>query len=399
MIGSIMRFLKFAFVIIVVSLSVQADESQIPEPFRGTNAESPIEINYTDWSFILRNTVIGAPRSKRGKALRGTQGAPTGSRLSSRNKGDTRNEGNRINLKVLAQEKNLTDLENIRKSLERVPADVSMGHWKKEEQLAFWLNLYNVTLVEHLAKEYPFRKLRKLKKAKEGIWTQKHLNVAGVPLSLNDIQHTILPNKWDTTLFIYGLFQGYIGGPSIQKTAFTGKNVHHLLTRSAREFINSNRGMKARGNTLKISEFYKENAAIFPDWQNDIKAHVAALSNGSMKAAVQNTSKVKTLRMDYNTTDLFGGGRVEFIAQSNNPAALLFSNSGESDNGDGGLGYSGDSASTSILSFQNRSVNEPNLSRLPASSREYLINMQRQNSLREGEVDIEPVDNRDVPDR
>ncbi len=387
-----MRFLKFAFVTILASLAVQADEGQIPEPFRGQTSGSPIEINYDDWSFILRNTVIGAPGSKRGTALRGTQGAPTGSRLSSRNKSDTRNEGNRINLKVLAQEKNLSDLTNIRQSLERVPADVLMKHWKKDEQLAYWLNLYNVTLIEHLAKEYPFRKLRKLKRAKDGIWVQKLLNVAGVPLSLNDIQHTILPNKWDTTLFMYGLFQGYIGGPSIQKMAFTGQNVNQLLARSAREFVNSNRGMKARGNTLKVSEFFKENAALFPDWQNDIKEHITGLSKRNMKAVVQNTSKIKTLRMDYNTTDLFGGGRVEFIAQSNNPAALLFSNSGESDNGDGGIGYSGDSASTSILSFQNRSVNEPNLSRLPAASREYLINMQRQNALREGEVEIEPVE-------
>lgn len=387
-----MRLLKIAILSIFVSSLAHADESRIPEPFRGEKSDSPVEINYSDWSFILRNTVIGSPRSGRGKALRGTQGAPTGSRLSGQNKSDTRNEGNRINLKVLAQEENLTDLTNIRQSLERVPSDVPMKHWKKEEQLAYWLNLYNVTLIENLAQDYPFRKLKRKKRAKDGLWTRKLLNVAGVPLSLNDIQYSILPNKWDSTLFIYGLFQGYIGGPSIQKRAFTGKSLEYQLMSAAREFVNSNRGTKIRGNTLKVSEYFKDNAGLFPDWQNDIKGHVAALVDQNMKSAIHDVTKIKILRTDYFTTDLFGGGRYEFIAQSNNPAALLFANSGSSDNSDGGIGYLGDSASTSILSFQNRSVNEPNLARLPASSREYLINMQRQNAQREGEVHIAPVE-------
>ena len=44
MIGSIMRFLKFAFVTILASLAVQADEGQIPEPFRGQTSGSQVGI-------------------------------------------------------------------------------------------------------------------------------------------------------------------------------------------------------------------------------------------------------------------------------------------------------------------------------------------------------------------
>ncbi|TNE60562.1 MAG: DUF547 domain-containing protein, partial [Alphaproteobacteria bacterium] len=41
----------------LVFAPAEADESKIPEPFRGETAGSPIQIDYSDWSRILKATV------------------------------------------------------------------------------------------------------------------------------------------------------------------------------------------------------------------------------------------------------------------------------------------------------------------------------------------------------
>lgn len=385
-----MRCLKLAIVLLLASSVVMADETKIPEPFRGENAGSPIYINYDDWSLILRSTVMGFKRSGRGRGVSSSVAAPTGSRVAKSNTKDTRNDGNRINLKILAREDNLETITVIRESLEQIPSELPMKHWHKKEQLAYWLNLHNVALIEQLAKEYPFRKMKKMKNNKKGIWQRKILNVAGVPLSLNDIQHNILPNKWDTTLVMYGLFQGFIGGPSIQKMAFTRDNVQKLLMKSAREFVNSNRGMKASGKNLKVSEFYKENKALFPNWKEDVKKHIMHLSEDRMKSRVHATSKLKTMSMDYQTTDLFAGGQMFNTSQADNPAALAFANQSAFD--DGGAPSGSRTAPTPIIhSLANWSKQAHMNFRLPDVTREYLRQMRKERLNNEGEIRIEQV--------
>ncbi len=389
-----MKLLKVIMVCAGVSLSAQANESEIPEPFRGSTESSPIEIDYSDWSLVLRNTVIGAKRSSRGRGANSIQEAPTGSRISRRNTRDTRNEGNRINFRELSTPANVEMLTNIRTSLEQVPTDAPLKLWRKQEQLAYWLNLYNVTLIEQLAKKYPQRKIGRKKDKKDSIWNQKLLTVAGVSLSLNDIQHTILPNKWDGQLIIYGLYQGYIGGPSIQKTAFTSKNIDALLTASARDFVNSNRGAKASGKTLKIAKFYKENTAFFPNGDSDLKTHLVENANRNSKDAYANTSKIKFLKTDHYTTDIYAGGKDIGTAQSNNVAALTFATvTGDDTFGSGPGEVSAVNGATSLLDRLRDITDGEHMNvGIPESMREYIINMRREELKREGEVRIEQVD-------
>ncbi|MEX0298656.1 MAG: DUF547 domain-containing protein [Kordiimonas sp.] len=284
-------------------------------------------------------------------------------------------------------------LTNIRKSLEQVPTDAPLKLWRKQEQLAYWLNLYNVTLIEQLAKQYPQRKIGRKKDKKDSIWNQKLLNVAGVSLSLNDIQHTILPNKWDSQLIIYGLYQGYIGGPSVQKAAFTNKNIDTLLTASARDFVNSNRGAKAKGKTLKIAKFYKENAAFFPNGDSDLKNHLVENANRNSKEAYANTTKIKFLKTDHYTTDVYAGGKDIGTAQSNNMAALTFANVTAGDTFGGGTDVSSVDGATSLLDRLRDITDGEHMNvGIPTAMREYIINMRREELKRQGGVRIEPVD-------
>ena len=88
--------------------------------------------------------------------------------------------------------------------------------------------------LDEVVKEYPRQNLKRLFRGKNSMFEKKLLTVAGVPLSLNDIQFTILKQNYDSNpLVIYGLYQGIIGGPNIRKTAYTGANVWRALENNA----------------------------------------------------------------------------------------------------------------------------------------------------------------------
>lgn len=386
--------LLIAFSLFIVTLGAQAatDESKVPEPFRGHMAGSPIQIKYDDWDLILKQTVMRGGRSDRDKAS--TVRAKLGSRVVRGNTSDTRNEGNRIAFPAFKDD-NLEILTAIRKSLESVPGMAPMKEWTKNEQLAYWLNLYNITLVEQVAKEYPVRKLDKLMKSsrkKPSLWDTKLLKVAGVDLSLNDIHHKILIPKWDSTLIMYGLFQGYVGSPNIMKEAFTGDQVHSQLVRNATEFVNSNRGMQVRGTTLQISTLYKDNKALFPDWDEDLKKHFVSLVDYDYRGKVQAAKKIRAKNSDYYIADVFGGGRLPGSGTNTNSAAL---NDAMIRVNEGAGSLAGSGASMGFGSFtmeQYSDMKRAKEIRFPSHVVEYLEAQRKRNATKEGEVEVEEID-------
>ena len=112
--------------------------------------------------------------------------------------------------------------------------------------------------------------------------SKKLLTVAGMPLSLNDIQFTILKQNYDNDpLIIYGLYQGYIGGPNIRKRAYTGADVYRSLANNAIEFTNSNRGTYSKDEKVfRVSSLYERNRVYFPDFNSDLSKHLLVYLEG-----------------------------------------------------------------------------------------------------------------------
>ncbi|WP_262690581.1 DUF547 domain-containing protein [Kordiimonas aestuarii] len=401
----------------VLSPALMADEDNIPEEFRGATPGSPLEIRYDDWSAILQATVLDAGMSDRSSA--GDVRAELGTRTIRGNSSSTRNEGNRLAFPAFADHPdNLKVVAEIKAELEALPDQIPLKYWSRNEQMAYWLNLHNIALIEELAQEYPIKSLKKLQSGSRknpGLWDRKVVTVAGHPLSLNNI-HELLVEKWDTTLVMYGMFQGYVGGPSIPSEAFTGATVHKLLVANAREFVNSNRGMRLRGNTLQISEYYKENRALFPDWEEDLKNHFVSLTNYSLHDRIRNARKIKATTDDYYIADLYGGTRSNGSAVASNRAALndmlVGVNSGQFVPTGPGGDTSGASATPSVNqptggspstgevtlgiaaftmeSYGNFRKADIDL-RFPPHVMEYIDHVRKARAAREGHVDVEDV--------
>lgn len=283
-----------------------AEGGTVPEPFRGHEPGSKFSIHFGDVDAILKFMVVNVGRSSREVAepLR----PRTGTRMRAQVSRTTSTEGNRFFFEEFKDNKDYQKaLHNVRLSLESIPGRMPLEHFNRTEQLAYWLNLYNVALLDELVQIYPERDLEKELVGKKSILDDKILNVAGVPLSLNDIQFTILAQNYPgDARVMYGLFQGVIGGPNIRKRAYTGENVYRYLEDNAEEFINSNRGTYTRNGGFEVSTMYERNRHYFPDFDANLKRHLMSYIEGRERSDLRHADRLVPDIEDWTIADVYG---------------------------------------------------------------------------------------------
>ena len=138
-------------------------------------------------------------------------------------------------------------------------SDIDIGEYNRNEQRAYWINLYNALTVAAVLIDYP---LGSIKDISDGIftvgpWRKKLTSVENEALSLDDIEHRILRPIWKDPRLHYAVNCASIGCPNLQNEAFTAANSERLLDKGAREYINHSRGVKvdSKGNLL-VSSIY-----------------------------------------------------------------------------------------------------------------------------------------------
>jgi hypothetical protein len=310
--------------VLVACGGAYAADSTVPEPFQRFDDSSGYTIRYADLNAVLKSVVVDTGWSNREKAA--PTRAKTGTRMKANIKRSTINESNRFYYEAFRDDEETRQLlREIQKNLEGLPTEAPLEYFSRNQQLAYWLNLYNVTLINEIVKVYPERKLKKLLTGKNSILAKKLLTVAGVPLSLDDIQFTILKQNYDNNpLVMYGLYQGIIGGPNIRKSAYTGANVERNLANNAAEFINSNRGTYAKSEKVfRASSLYERNRAYFNDFQVDLKKHLLVYLQGPERGELEAASTIKPDISDWTVTDLYGSYPQLGGSLAENSAALL----------------------------------------------------------------------------
>jgi len=367
----------------------------VPEPFQGFDPASTYTIKYDDVDAFLRAAVIDMGRSTREKAE--PEQAKTGTRMKVKIKRSTINEGNRFIYEAFEGDDNAENremLKAMRESLEQIPAAAPLKLFSRDEQLAYWLNLYNITLLDQIVAVYPKRNLKKIVTGKNSILAQKVLNVAGVPLSLDDIQHTILRKNYDNNrLVLYGLYQGHIGSPNIRKQAYTGQRVWYQLEDNAKDFVNANRGTEGEegDRTFKVSSFYERSEDYFPDFEQDLRAHLSAFLEGPELAALRASSELDPDIDDWTVTDLYGSYDSIGGSFADNNAAMLDAVQNVSPSPFGG-GVFSSNFSVAGSSYYAR---QPELSRFSPQLAELLkeiqVREQRANEQKQGIVTVEEM--------
>ena len=138
--------------------------------------------------------------------------------------------------------------------------------YRKSEQMAYWINLYNALTVELVLKHYPVKSITKIGPwYKFGPWDEGIVTVAGQKLTLNDIEHRILRPIWKDKRIHYAVNCASRGCPDLAMEAFTGEGIEGQLEAAARRFVNQEKALVFIDGRLVLSRLYEWYVADFGD--------------------------------------------------------------------------------------------------------------------------------------
>lgn len=275
--------------------------------FAPAGTPSNDRIDYSIWDEAMKNIVISM-----GPSLRESAPRPDPSFGTRRQYGHVsryRLEGTRVMFSFLDSDV-IASFTEYRKDLENTANIVDIQSLSRNEQLAYWINLHNVAMVEQIANAWPIRQPREILIDGVPLDEARFITVEGIRLSPRDIREKIVYRYWKDPVVMYGFWRGEIGGPSLQKEAFNADNVARLLVRGAADFVNSLRGSQELGGKLQVAEIYKENAAFFfPDFEKDLRAHLAKFADEKTTALLASTSGAEPVIAEHDIADIEGGVR------------------------------------------------------------------------------------------
>lgn len=272
--------------------------------FAAADESSRVVIDYAVWTEILNGIVFDVGHSNRRPAMGRVQ--VTGSLLSPETTSRYRYENNRV-VYHLMEDGHRELISAYRAELEALPSQIALSDLNPNEQLAYWLNLHNVVVIDELAKRYPVRRLDNLRINGQPFHEAKLVTIEGVPLSLNDIRVRIVGAGWEDPLVIYGFFSGAIGGPAVRNEAFTGARVWDQLRLNSREFVNALRGIDTNRRRTMISPVYGEHRDLFPNWPMGLYAHLAAVADAATNDLTPFDGEPAYISYDWAIADLTNG--------------------------------------------------------------------------------------------
>ncbi len=127
---------------------------------------------------------------------------------------------------------------------------VELSKLNRDEQEAFWINLYNALVTKIVLDNYPIDSILDVDLSddplRRGPWTARLVTVEGRELSLDNIAHNILRPIWKDERLIYALSCGALGCPEPIPTVFAADTTDLLLEQAATRFVNHPRGASIR---------------------------------------------------------------------------------------------------------------------------------------------------------
>ena len=144
------------------------------------------------------------------------------------------------------------------------------------EQKAYWINFYNALTARLVTDAYPVDSIRDMGEnwLIPGPWGDVHAKVAGVELTLDDMEHEILRPIWQDNRIHYGVNCASIGCPNLNAQAYTAANTEQLLDEGARAYVNHPRGVTVQGRDLLTSSIYDWFQEDFQDSEEGVLEHL-----------------------------------------------------------------------------------------------------------------------------
>jgi hypothetical protein len=176
----------------------------------------------------------------------------------------------------------------------------------RDQQLAYWINLYNAVTVDVILENYPIASIRDIKDGPLSIgpWNRPLVQVAGQTLTLNDIEHRIIRPNFNEPRIHYALNCAAVGCPNLMNRAWQAQTLERDFAAAEHAYINDPRGVRFddRGGLIlsKIYIWFRED---FGANEQAVLDYLQTVADPELRARLQSAARVKAYKYNWALND------------------------------------------------------------------------------------------------
>ena len=132
----------------------------------------------------------------------------------------------------------------------------ALGETSREERIAFWINLYNASVIRMALDEYPIARFDEV----PGAFDVRSVKTLGEYFSLADLRDKVLREGFRDERVLTALVSARMDSPSLRPAAFQGKTLEAELNEAVNTFLedeNKNQ-IKIREKRVFLSPLFRE---------------------------------------------------------------------------------------------------------------------------------------------
>jgi hypothetical protein len=201
------------------------------------------------------------------------------------------------------QAKDAAALQAIRQQLGRV----NVAALTPKQQLAHWINVYNVNTVATIVEGYPVESIRDLSTdpiIRLNVFKKERVPVGSAMLSLNDVENDKIRAAFKDPRIHFAINCAAKSCPPIRSDAFTGEKLDAQLDEQARAFLLGPHGARFRrdGDTLvitttKIMDWFSED---FEKWSGGQAAFIRRYMPADKQRLMDQAKEIELAFDDYD---------------------------------------------------------------------------------------------------
>ncbi len=189
-----------------------------------------------------------------------------------------------------------SELDKLKKYIDYLGENPVKSSWSKNEELAYWFNLYNASTVYLITSNYPTSSITKLEKGKP--WDKKFIKSGDKIYSLNDIENVIVRPKFKEPLVHVAFNCAAVSCPNLLNEAFVAEKLTAQLTKQVKKWVNDVSKNELTPDKIMVSQIF--------DWYKtdfDNVGGVIGFINKYSNTKVNEKAKISYLEYNWNLNE------------------------------------------------------------------------------------------------